>query len=70
MNRHIFRSALIAILIGAVLPSCSALKKTEGDATIGRSVPRPTDYADPDPPIPQMISASYFQKPAGPVFAN
>jgi len=33
------------------------------DATIGPSVKRPTDYADPDPPAQLMISQGFFSKP-------
>jgi hypothetical protein len=35
------------------------------DATIGRNLPRPSDYADPDPPASFMISQGVFKKPAG-----
>jgi len=33
------------------------------DATYGRQVKRPTDYADPDPPAQLMISDQFFQTP-------
>ena len=33
------------------------------DATYGRDVKRPTDYADPDPPASLMISNEFFQEP-------
>lgn len=37
------------------------------DATIGRSVQRPTDYKDPDPPAALMVSSRAFEKPTGPL---
>jgi hypothetical protein len=37
------------------------------DETIGRSVQRPTDYRDPDPPASYMISTRAFERPAGPL---
>ena len=37
------------------------------DATVGRSVARPTDYRDPDPSPSFMISSRAFEKPAGPL---
>ncbi|MFK5920853.1 MAG: L,D-transpeptidase [Verrucomicrobiota bacterium] len=40
------------------------------DQTLGRNVRRPTDYADPDPPKPVMISAGAFPAPKGPIFAG
>jgi hypothetical protein len=35
------------------------------DATIGRNLKRPTDYADPDPPASYMISDGVFTTPSG-----
>lgn len=40
------------------------------DLTIGRDVPRPTDYDDPDPPIAHMISNAAFPPPPYPLFEN
>jgi lipoprotein-anchoring transpeptidase ErfK/SrfK len=40
------------------------------DATLGQNVRRPTDYADPDPPLPVMISSGAFPPPNGPLFAD
>lgn len=40
------------------------------DQTLGKNVRRPTDYADPDPPKPVMISAGAFPPPKGPVFSD
>lgn len=40
------------------------------DSTLGRNVPRPTDYANPDPPLPMMISDAIFKQPKGPLFVN
>jgi L,D-transpeptidase catalytic domain len=37
------------------------------DATIGRNLKRPTDYADPDPPASYLISDRVFTTPAGPL---
>jgi L,D-transpeptidase catalytic domain len=37
------------------------------DATIGRNLKRPTDYADPDPPATYLISDGVFTTPAGPL---
>ena len=33
------------------------------DATIGKNVPHPTDYKDPDPPASELISPAYFTEP-------
>jgi hypothetical protein len=35
------------------------------DATIGRNVPRPSDYRDPDPAPSYMVGPGPFQKPPG-----
>jgi hypothetical protein len=40
------------------------------DATIGRNLRRPTDYADADPPTSFLISDAVFQAPSGPLFVN
>ena len=40
------------------------------DSTIGRSLARPTDYNDPDPPASAMISSSVFRAPAGPLLVE
>ncbi len=40
------------------------------DATIGRDVPRPVDFLDPDPPNAFMISEGPMSGPSKPVFAN
>jgi hypothetical protein len=40
------------------------------DATLGRNLRRPTDYADPDPPASFLISDAVFQAPSEPLFAN
>jgi len=37
------------------------------DDTIGKNVPRPHDYNDPDPDPHYMISSQVFSKPAGPL---
>jgi hypothetical protein len=37
------------------------------DATIGRNLKRPTDYADPDPPASFLISDRVFTTPTGPL---
>jgi len=37
------------------------------DETIGKNVPRPHDYNDPDPAPAHMISSKAFAKPAGPL---
>ncbi len=38
------------------------------DATLGKDIPRPTDYADPDPPVGVMISSGAFPAPPYPLF--
>ncbi|MFT5469759.1 MAG: hypothetical protein ACI8UO_004881 [Verrucomicrobiales bacterium] len=38
------------------------------DATVGRSVARPTDYADPDPPAIEQISPAIFKPTPHPLF--
>jgi hypothetical protein len=42
------------------------------DKTIGKNIPRPTDYTDPDPPASYLISGKYFDdlQPKGSLFAN
>ena len=40
------------------------------DATIGKSVPRPMDYHDPDPPAAFMVSNAVFAPPAGPLLVT
>ncbi len=40
------------------------------DQTVGRGVPRPTDYANPDPPASVLISAQAFPKIAGSLFES
>jgi hypothetical protein len=40
------------------------------DATVGRNLRRPTDYADPDPPASVLISSSIFTSPAGPLLVD
>ncbi len=40
------------------------------DETIGRNVPRPNDYNDPDPDPHFMISSGVFQPPAGPLLQD
>lgn len=37
------------------------------DATLGRNLRRPTDYADPDPPASVLISDAIFTAPSGPL---
>ncbi len=38
------------------------------DATIGRNVKRPKDYADPDPPASFLITSKVFVEPPRPLF--
>lgn len=38
------------------------------DATLGKNVARPSDYADPDPPTSVMTSSAAFPPPRGPLF--
>jgi hypothetical protein len=40
------------------------------DATIGRAVRRPQDYADPDPPAALLVSPEAFRRPAGPLLVD
>lgn len=40
------------------------------DATIGKDIPRPTDYRDPDPPAALMVSDAAFEPPKGPLFVD
>ena len=40
------------------------------DATLGRNMPRPRDYQDPDPPTSHMISEAVFQRPAEPLLVE
>ena len=44
------------------------LRSQPEDLTVGRNVPRPTDYADPDPPSSYMISDRVFTPLEGPLF--
>ena len=40
------------------------------DQTIGRDIPRPQDYKDPDPPNSFLISDKVFVQPVGKIFAD
>jgi hypothetical protein len=40
------------------------------DATIGRNLKRPTDYADPDPAGHVLISDAIFTQPSGPLLVE
>jgi hypothetical protein len=40
------------------------------DATLGRNLRRPTDYADPDPPASVLISDAIFTPPSGPLLVD
>ncbi len=40
------------------------------DATIGKNLKRPTDYADPDPANAILISDAIFAPPSGPLFSD
>ena len=41
------------------------------DATDGKNVPRPTDYADPDPPAKFITTQKYFDDhPSKPSYIN
>ena len=40
------------------------------DETIGRNVPRPNDYNDPDPAPSYMITSQVFSQPAGPLLVE
>ena len=40
------------------------------DATLGKNVRRPTDYADPDLPAPLIITSAAFPPPKGPLFKD
>lgn len=57
-------------LVGAGVPVSIAHSQPE-DATVGKNVPRPTDYADPDPPASTMTSSNYFNtQPNSPSYRN
>ncbi len=40
------------------------------DATLGNNVPRPTDYNDPDRPLPILLSSQAFTTPEQPLFED
>ena len=40
------------------------------DATLGKNQRRPTDYDDPDPPGPVIITSAVFPPPKGPLFED
>jgi len=40
------------------------------DATIGKNLKRPTDYADPDPPNSVFVSDAVFSTPTGPLLVE
>ena len=57
-------------LVGAGVPVNIAYTQPE-DASEGRNVPRPTDYADPDPPANYIITQKYFDDhPSTPSYVN
>ncbi|MGI9243613.1 MAG: L,D-transpeptidase, partial [Verrucomicrobiales bacterium] len=57
-------------LVGAGVPVNIAYSQPE-DANEGRNVPRPTDFADPDPPATYVTSQRYFDEhPSTPSYRN
>jgi hypothetical protein len=40
------------------------------DATIGKNLKRPSDYADPDPPASFMVTERAFSTPTGPLLVD
>lgn len=57
-------------LVGAGVPVHIAHRQPE-DSTVGRNVPRPTDYADPDPPHEYIITTRYFDEhPSRPSYVD
>ena len=40
------------------------------DATIGKNLKRPSDYADPDPPAAVLVSERAFSTPSGPLLVE
>jgi hypothetical protein len=40
------------------------------DATLGKNLPRPQDYRDPDPPASVLVSNAAFTSPSGPLFVD
>ncbi|GAB4247705.1 MAG: hypothetical protein OHK005_14050 [Candidatus Methylacidiphilales bacterium] len=40
------------------------------DATLGKKIPRPTDYAEPDPPLSLLVSPEYFRNLPGPTIID
>lgn len=57
-------------LVGAGVPVNIAHSQPE-DATDGKNVPRPTDYADPDPPAKFITTQKYFDDhPSKPSYIN
>ncbi|MFT4546974.1 MAG: lipoprotein-anchoring transpeptidase ErfK/SrfK [Verrucomicrobiales bacterium] len=57
-------------LVGAGVPVSIAHSQPE-DATVGKNVPRPTDYDDDDPPASYTITQKYFDDhPSKPSYVN
>ena len=57
-------------LVGSGVPVNIAQSQPE-DAKEGKNVPRPTDYADPDPPTNEIISQKFFDtQPSQPSYIN
>lgn len=47
-----------------------AHSQPELDSTLGKNIPRPTDYDKPDPPMAFLISPEYFRDLPGPTIVN
>lgn len=56
-------------LVGEGTPVNISLRQPE-DATLGRNIARPQDFADPDPPAAFTISSATFPPPPFPLFEN
>jgi hypothetical protein len=62
LHLHDTASAKFFQMVQVGTPVEIAMTQPE-DAIYARQVKRPTDYADPDPPAPLMISEQFFQTP-------
>ena len=63
--------AALAFVLAVVTHFMGPVAQTQPeDSTIGRSLKRPTDYADPDPPASVLISSAAFTPPREPLLVE
>lgn len=67
LHRNVAPTFYAIVPIGARVSVASSQPE---DATLGKNLVRPTDYADPDPPVSLLISPAYFNGLPGPTLVS